>query len=146
MVFNNSMDIFDEMDEMFERLLIGMHRKVSSGRPLYRDGYHIEIRGSDEEDEPAESFPRDSAAFKPAADVQRIGDEVKVVADLPGITADSLRLGVRNSLLVIDAGDGDYHYHTSAMLPPVDPVSMTYTLKNGVLEVTFRALSEKTQV
>lgn len=144
-MINNSLDIFDEMDEMFERLLAGMHRQVSAARPQSGAGYRIAIRGSGEEDEPAESFPAGSAAFKPAADVQRIGDEVKVVADLPGITADSLRLGVRNRMLVIDAGDADYHYHTSAKLPPVDLATMTQTLKNGVLEVTFRALPDKMQ-
>ena len=74
------------------------------------------------------------------AEIHRIGNEVKVIADLPGITEEALRLDVKGNTLVIDAGDADHHYHTSVSLPPVDMASMQKTLKNGVLEVTFTSL------
>lgn len=135
-MMNDPMDIFDEMDEMFARLFSGTGRGMHND-PFFRNGRRIEIRGSDEEAEPEGAGQAAQAGFNPSADVQQIGDEVKVVADLPGITADSLRLGVRNGKLIIDAGDADYHYHTTAVLPPVDVASMRYTLKNGVLDVTF---------
>lgn len=139
-MIHDTMDIFDEMDEMFDRLFEGMHRQAFSGPRRHQERYRIEIRDGDDDGDRAEEAPVNPAAFGPTADVQRIGNEVKVLAGLPGITADSLRLGVRNGTLVIDAGDADTHYHTSALLPPVDPASMTHTLKNGVLEVTFAAL------
>ena len=41
---------------------------------------------------------------------------------------------------IIDAGDADRHYHTSALLPPVDAATMQKSLKNGVLEVTCALL------
>jgi len=45
-----------------------------------------------------------------------------------------------NAPVLIDAGDADHHYHTSATLPPVDASSLHSSIKNGVLEVTFRCL------
>ena len=142
-MIHDPMDIFDEMDEMFDHLFSGIQRQAAPG-PLH--GYRVEIRGGDDHEEMAEATPVGKNAFEPTADVQRIGNEVKILADLPGITPDLLRLGVRNGLLIIDAGDADRHYHTSAQLPPVDPSSMAHTLRNGVLEVTFAALSDPQQV
>ena len=57
---------------------------------------------------------------EPVAEVHRIGNEVKVITELPGITEEALRLDVKGNTLVIDAGDADHHYRTSAALPPVD--------------------------
>jgi HSP20 family molecular chaperone IbpA len=82
---------------------------------------------------------------EPAVEVHRIGNEVKVIADLPGITEEALRLDVKGNTLVIDAGDAEHCYHTSAALPPVDTASMQKTLKNGVLDVTFTSLQDPSE-
>ncbi len=139
----NPMDMFEEMDEMFARLFTRMNRDfMDSSHPGY--GHRIAITGHG--DEPESGEPADDAGSpalvtgETAAEIHHIGDEVKVIADLPGITEDALRLGVKGNLLVIDAGDADHHYHTTAALPPVDAASMQKTLKNGVLEVTFRSM------
>jgi len=141
-MIHDPMDIFDEMDEMFDRLFMSMRRQAPAGS-LNGNGYQSGIHDGDEEADPVEANRAARLAFEPIADVQCIGYEVKVLVDLPGITPDSLRLGVRNGALIIDGGDADYHYHTSAALPLVDPATMTYTLKNGVLEVSFRTLPDK---
>jgi HSP20 family molecular chaperone IbpA len=70
---------------------------------------------------------------------------VNVIADLPGITEEALRLDVKGNTLIIDAGDADHSYYTSAALPPADTVSMQKTLKNGVLEVTFTSLPDPSE-
>ena len=139
------MDIFDEMDEVFDRLLSRMsHDFMESPQPGY--GHRVIITGYEdgpESEEPADDT--DSPALvsgETVAEVHHIGDEVKVIADLPGITEDALRLGVKRNLLVIDAGDAGNHICTSVSLPPVDKPSMRRTLRNGVLEVTFRVLPE----
>lgn len=75
---------------------------------------------------------------EPVPEVHQIGDEVKVIVELPGVTDESLRLDVQGDRLIIDAGDTDRHYHTSAMLPQVNTAPYRKSLKNGVLEVTFR--------
>jgi HSP20 family molecular chaperone IbpA len=139
------MDIFDEMDGMFARLFSRMDREFMTRFPQ-EYGYRITIR--DEGEGPAMQEMADDRApsacitGEPAAEVHRIGNEVKVIADLPGISEEALRLDVRGSTLVIDAGDADHAYRTSAELPPVDVSTMQKTLKNGVLEVTFTSIPE----
>jgi HSP20 family protein len=82
---------------------------------------------------------------EPVAEVHHNGNEVKVIAYLPGITEESLRLDVRGNTLLIDAGDADHHYRTSAVPPPVDPASLQNTMKNGMLEVTFTGLPDPSE-
>jgi len=139
----NPLDMFDEIDEMFESLFTRMDREFMSGSPRqYR--YRIMVRDDGEgpvvQEMPGNDAPLSCLAGDPVAEVHRIGNEVKVITGLPGITEEALRLEVRGNTLVIDAGDADQSYRTSAALPPVDVASMQKTLKNGVLEVTFTSL------
>ena len=141
----NPMDMFDGMDEMFARLFTRMDREFMNSFPR-ADGYRIIIRDGGERLEIPEM--RDDAApvvpvtSEPGVEIHRIGNEVKVIADLPGITEEALRLDVKGTMFIIDAGDADHHYHTSISLPPVDMASMQKTLNNGVLEVTFAYLPD----
>jgi len=73
-------------------------------------------------------------------EIHRIGDDVKVITELPGATLESLHLTIDGNELFIDADAGTRQYHMTATLPPVDPDSMQVSLKNGVLEVTFGIL------
>ncbi len=61
-----------------------------------------------------------------------------VIADVPGATRESVHVAVIGNELIMDAKSVDRQYHTIVALPPVDPDSMQTSLKNGVLEVTFR--------
>jgi HSP20 family molecular chaperone IbpA len=138
-------DMFDEMDGIFERIFSRMNREFMAGSPRAYE-YRIVVRDDGEGFEEPEM--QDNAACpsrltgEPVAEVHRIGNEVKVITELPGITGDALRLGVKGNLLVIDAGDADHSCRTSAALPPVDTGSMKTSLKNGVLEVTFTSLPD----
>jgi HSP20 family protein len=132
------MDMFEELDEVFDRLFAQMDREFFTGR-----SYAGEYRTlSDEDEDPDITTPAPAphlrGAPEPVTEVHTIGDEVKVVAELPGTTDDEIRIRVRGNSLIIDAGDADHHYHTTASLPAVDPASMRKSFKNGVLEVTFR--------
>ena len=134
------MDMFDQMDEMFARLFTQMSWNMSTGRPKVY-GYHIVIDNGNGEGDVTEfqpALPR--SAGEPVAEVHHIGDETMVIAELPGITEESVRLDMKGTTLVIDAGDADNHYHTTAEVPEVDPATMKRSLKNGVLEVTFANL------
>jgi HSP20 family protein len=139
----NPMDLFDGMDEIFARLFSRVDRKFMTGPPQAY-GYCIMFRDTGEDPEIQEmaddAASQSRVTFEPVAEVHRIGNEVKVIADLPGITEEELRLDVKGNTLIIDAGDADHWYRTSAALPPVDTASMEKTLKNGVLEVTFTSL------
>jgi HSP20 family molecular chaperone IbpA len=136
-------DEFSRMDAMIARIFSDITREMVSGMPLRPAGYRIVIRGSGVlpggEPHGREIQPRDPRA--PAPEVHRIGDEVKVVAELPGADEGSIRLGMPGSTLTIDAGGNGLQYHTDAELPPVEAASMQTSFKNGVLEVTFIARS-----
>lgn len=144
----NPMDMFEEMDEMFSRLFSQINREFMDGS-TQMNGYRITVRddgeGPEVHDMPGSNAPIPRITGETIAEVHRIGYEVKVIADLPGITEEALRLDVKGNTLVIDAGDADHHYQTSAVLPPVDTASMQNTLKNGVLEVTFTSLPERSE-
>ena len=139
------MDMFDGMDEMFARLFTQMDREFMNSFPR-AGGYRILIHDGGERLEIPEI--RDDAApvvpvtSEPRVEIHRIGNEVKVIADLPGITEEALRLDVKGTTLIIDAGDADRHYHTSVSLPPVDMASIQKILNNGVLEVSFAYLPD----
>ena len=142
-------DIFDQMDAMMARMFAEMSRGTVTGMPPHAMGYRIIIQGSGmPQNSPDGSAIPTRNPGEPVPEVHQIGDEVKVIVELPGVTDESLRLDVQGDRLIIDAGDADRHYHTSALLPPVNAAPYRKSLKNGVLEVTFTnqsANSEKEQ-
>jgi HSP20 family molecular chaperone IbpA len=67
-------------------------------------------------------------------------EEILVLAGLPGISGDQVRLDVGEGVLRIAATDGAREFLGRAEIPPVDPASMTMGCRNGVLEVRFRRI------
>lgn len=136
----NFMDMFEEMDDLFVRLFSRMDREFLDGFPQhYRDRTGVRDSGDGPENQeiPDGVFSGSPLKRELLAEAHCIGNEVNVIADLPGISEEELRLDVKGDLLIIDAGDADNHYYASVTLPPVEKASMKKTLKNGVLEVTF---------
>ena len=136
-------DVFREMDamiaQMFEEITNGMVTRM----PHHAVGYRIILRGSGMPQVP----PHDRSAqsrdpHEPAPEVHRIGNEVKVVAELPGAEKESIQLNVSDGTITIEADGQGRHFTTRADLPPVDATSMTSSFRNGVLEVTFTGLNE----
>jgi len=135
--------MFEEMDAIFDHLVSRMHDDFMTGN-FQTHGFRIVIDSTGfpgpVQESPAHQ-PR--ASLNPAAEVHRLDDEVKVIAELPGAARESIRLDVLGSTLVIDADGPETPYHTTAGLPAVDAASMQSTFRNGVLEVTFRVLPEE---
>lgn len=139
-MFEDPRDMFGEMDEIFNRLFTRMNRDFPEGVPQVY-GYRIIVHnGRDIEDIPETPAVPQRTGSEPVAEVHCIGDEVKVITELPGATKDQIDLDVQESRLIIDANGPRIHYHTTADLPPVDVASMQTSFKNGVLEVTFGLL------
>jgi HSP20 family protein len=141
-ITEDSMDMFEQMDDMFARLFSRMDREFSAGTPQFY-GYRIVFHNGGTPDRKAElpaTLPR--AIREPVPEVHQIGNETKVITELPGTTDGMIRLEIKGSTLAIDAGDADHHYHTTADLPFVDAGSMQRSFKNGVLEVSFRNLPD----
>jgi HSP20 family molecular chaperone IbpA len=136
-------DMFEEMDEIFSQFVARMQGGVMEGNPNV-SAFRIVITGGSPPVFPADvpAMP-DRASASPVAEVHRLEDEVRVIAELPGATDESIRLNVTDQELVIDADGPGTPYHTTAMLPPVDAGSLRSTFRNGVLEVTFQALPDE---
>lgn len=78
---------------------------------------------------------------EPLVDVIRGKEELRVVAELPGVNKEDLRVSADESSVTIEsaATAGEQRYHKRIDLPDaVDPASARSTYKNGILEITFR--------
>jgi HSP20 family molecular chaperone IbpA len=145
-MYEDPQDMFREMDEMFARLFTRMNQDGAGGESQMF-GYHIVITGGDDSRQvPEESSIADRAGSEPVAEVHTIGEEVKVIVELPGAAAESVTLDVQDQNLIIDADGCMTHYHTTASLPPVNAATMQSSFRNGVLEVTFGILPENPEV
>jgi len=141
-MYEDPQDMFREMDELFTHFYTRMTRDFAAGEPQVF-GYHMIIQ-QDGETPAMPISPRDHlrANSEPVVEIHRIGDEVKVVTELPGTTMDAIDLDFQGSTLTINADGGSVQFHTHADLPPVDSGSMQTSFKNGVLEVTFKMVPD----
>jgi HSP20 family protein len=80
-------------------------------------------------------------------DVHETDDELRVVADIPGVEKEDIELKCDGSTLTLDAAGDDRRYSERIDLPtPVDEHSASATYNNGVLEVVFQRVSDSTSI
>ncbi len=73
---------------------------------------------------------------EPAVDVFEERDHTLVVAEMPGIGAEDVRLEVKDDLLTITAEKGEKKYKKEVLLPGSFPLEkMQVSCANGVLEI-----------
>jgi len=73
---------------------------------------------------------------EPMADVFEEEDHILVVAELPGVSVEDVRIEVRDDLLTIYAERGDKKYCKEVLLPKSYPrEKMEVTCNNGILEI-----------
>ena len=71
-------------------------------------------------------------------DVHETDDEIRVIADIPGVDKEGIDLKCDGTVLTIEAGAHEREYHERLTLPSrVDEHSASATYNNGILEVTF---------
>ena len=71
----------------------------------------------------------------PLVDVILTESAIYLTADMPGITADDVRVGLEGGRLLLQ-GEGERRYYSSVDLPAdVDPDTLKHTFKNGVLDI-----------
>lgn len=74
---------------------------------------------------------------EPLVDVVRSDKEVRVIAELPGVSKEDIDLTVSEKTLTISVDREDRRYHKELDLPGiVDPKGAKSNYNNGVLEVT----------
>jgi HSP20 family protein len=80
-------------------------------------------------------------------DIHETDDELRVVADIPGVEKDDIELKCDGATLTLDAAGSDRSYSERIDLPaPVDEHSASATYNNGVLEVVFQRVSDSTSI
>jgi HSP20 family protein len=76
---------------------------------------------------------------EPLVDVIKGTDEVRKIAEVPGVNKDDLRLTADDNAVTIESVTGEPRYHKRVELADaVDPKTAKSTYKNGILEVSFK--------
>lgn len=81
---------------------------------------------------------------EPLVDVIKGQGELRVVAEVPGVNKEDLRVTADESSITMESITGQQpHYHKRVELPEkVDPKTAKSTYKNGILEVSFKQKSK----
>ncbi|WP_224332829.1 Hsp20/alpha crystallin family protein [Haloprofundus halobius] len=80
-------------------------------------------------------------------DVIDEGDQIRVVADLPGVGKDDIDLKCDGERLTISAASDRREYDERIQLPArVDEHSASATFKNGVLQVTLDRIEDSAEI
>jgi len=76
---------------------------------------------------------------EPIADLFDEKDEIKIYAEMPGISQEDIKLDLKEDILDISARSGDRKYHKEVLLPiKVKAENLTSSYKNGILEVKIK--------
>lgn len=166
-------EFFDELDRVFEELYRDMMRMIRrfhlglspeefereirelerrgikpyvygfsitigpDGKPIIREFGNVrKVKGKPEIVEERE----------PLIDVFEKGDEITVIAEIPGVDKEKIDLKVTEDgrTLIIKASNEDRRYYKEVELPArVDPSSAKATYKNGILEVRLKKVSRE---
>ncbi|BAB65551.1 archaeal heat shock protein Hsp20 [Sulfurisphaera tokodaii] len=152
--YRDPFDLFDELfreiEEEFERFEREFMRLGSEeGAKVYGPyvyGFRITV-GPDgkpkiEEFGNVRNFkgkPIVSEEREPLVDVIEKNDEVRVIAEVPGVNKDQIKVKISGNKLIIQAQGEDRKYYKEVELPTeVDDKSAKATYNNGVLQVILK--------
>jgi HSP20 family molecular chaperone IbpA len=134
-------DSFRKLQEILEQMIRdSMEQGNFMAQPM---GFTIVIRGGGSI--PSGQFggaPENGGILEPLIEVHEEEVEILVLAELPGVSEDQVRVDLEEGALRIAAADGARRFVGRAELPPVDPGSLRASCRNGVLEVKFRRIPE----
>jgi len=137
-------DFFDDIDELLEEMqkeieeLMKEFRRDVTRKPFVK-GFSFEI----EDGRPVfktfgDLSPRESAR-EPLVEQVISNGMLNLIAEMPGVEKDSIKLEADEDTVSIDAQSEDRVYKTRVQLKEaVDPDSGKATYKNGVLEIKFK--------
>ncbi len=76
---------------------------------------------------------------EPITDIFDEEDEVIVMAEMPGINADDIKLDLKEDILDISAQNEDREYHKEVLLPAkIQAETLRSSYKNGILEIKMK--------
>ncbi|MEW5767346.1 MAG: archaeal heat shock protein Hsp20 [bacterium] len=76
---------------------------------------------------------------EPITDVFDEKEEVRVYAEMPGVKEEDIKLELKGDILEFSAHNGERKYYKELLLPAkVEPKTLTWSYKNGILEVKVK--------
>lgn len=128
-------DPFGDLHELIRRLLEQSFKGLGQGQGPIGYGFKIIIKDGECHMVPLTGIGRVSAEIEPFTEVHTVGETVVINADLPGVDEEGVELAIEADELTI-AGEGEgRRYRATLPLPPVDADTLSFTCRNGVLEV-----------
>jgi HSP20 family protein len=148
-------DVFDEFDEKFDQLVDEMFKsfnleeadresKKKYGPYVYGFSITVSPDGKPEIREfgnvrKTEQGRIISDVREPLIDVMDRGTEVIVIAELPGVKKEDIRLSGRKNELRLSVGSSEVKYERVISIPPnADTQSMSVRYNNGILEIRLK--------
>ena len=83
--------------------------------------------------------PKIDEEREPITDVFDEKEEIKVYAEMPGVSKEDIKLDLKEDILDISARSGDRKYHKEVLLPvKLKAENLTSSYTNGMLEVVIK--------
>jgi HSP20 family protein len=124
-------DPFDEFFEEIERMM----NEMMGGNAEFRV------------ERPGAGGAGTTAGHDIHVDIQEADDELRVVADIPGVDKEAIDLQCDGETLTLQASGDSRDYRESITLPTrVDEHSADATYNNGILEVSFDPATDSTDI
>jgi len=147
-------DIFDDIMREFEEEIESLEKefeelaRTSQGRVIGPYYYGVRITIGPDGVPKIEEFgnirrtrtgrPRISETIEPLIDVIEEENEVLVVAELPGVDKDKIKVRATENKVIIRAENSKKYYKEIELPAKVDPASAKASYRNGVLEIKLR--------
>lgn len=81
---------------------------------------------------------------EPLVDVMSAGEEIKVIAEIPGVSKEDIKVTTTENTVTIHTDTPERKYHKEIELPAaIEPASAKSTYKNGILEITLKRKNKK---
>jgi len=140
-------DVFEEMLEQMNEMMeeMGMEGDFEGFRMTNQPGEEPDFeRFGEGGANPFAGFEGfEDPSTRTHVDVLDEGEVARVVADLPGVGKDDIRVAVSGDELKIQASNGEREYDERVDLPSaVDEDTGEATYNNGVLEITFEKVDD----
>jgi len=149
-LFGGMDDEFKNMEENMARIFEEMQKGGEGAEPGKPYVYGFSMRVGPDGKPHIEEFGNTKAGVTPGAehtpeerepltDVIDKGEDIVVIAEIPGVEKTNIKLKATEKKLVIDVATPDRKYHKDLALPAeVEKDTSKATYKNGVLEVKLK--------
>ncbi len=88
--------------------------------------------------------PKVEEEREPITDVFDEKDEIRVYAEMPGVSQEDIKLDLKEDILDISVQSGDRKYHKEILLPvKVKAENLTSFYKNGILEIKIKKIASQ---